>query len=34
MEKIIKHIVTAEDIELNPGCGLVEGEEIGIPVHD
>lgn len=27
----IKHIITEEDVKLNPGEGLVTGEEIGIP---
>ena len=27
----IKHIITEEDVKLNPGEGLVVGEEIGIP---
>jgi hypothetical protein len=26
------HVVTSEDVENNPGEGLVEGEEIDIPV--
>jgi hypothetical protein len=31
-EETMKHIVTEEDVNNNPGEGLVEGEEIEIPV--